>query len=84
MDERLQFVARCRGVDLNHRPLGYEPNVIGSLPIEINDFAIAVARKGHHNHPVFVSNFVPNLLVTCGSWRSPHELSREVPDIPSE
>jgi hypothetical protein len=32
-----------RGVDLNHRPLGYEPNVIGRLPIEINDFASTAA-----------------------------------------
>ena len=32
-----------RGVDLNHRPLGYEPNGIAPLPIEINDFTTTVA-----------------------------------------
>ena len=44
-----------RGVDLNHRPLGYEPSALGLTPVEINSLTGSKLAKIGRNCLSFVS-----------------------------
>ena len=48
-------VSWLRGVDLNHRPLGYEPSDLGLTPIEINSLTGSKLAKIGRNCLSFVS-----------------------------